>query len=134
MRMSWERQLSDRTRGRWWLGALSPLTVTGCTAGRGGGHDQAVNIDWNRKQKLGQNRCPQSITLLTSRYEEVKTGALREYHFTPKVRSDNGSVVDKIPHQIKLEFHKQTVCVVDAFAEKCFIKHWLMTSVYLSWS
>lgn len=30
---------------------------------------------------------------------------------------------DKIPHQIKLEFHKQTVCVVDAFAEKCFIKH-----------
>lgn len=46
-----------------------------------------------------------------------------EYHFTPKVRSDNGSVVDKIPHQIKLEFHKQTACVVDGFAEKCFIKH-----------
>lgn len=76
----------------------------------------------------------------TESKNKVKTGALRvshcllvsmkrskqvpsEYHFTPKVRSDNGSVVDKIPHQIKLEFHKQTVCVVDAFAEKCFIKH-----------
>lgn len=76
----------------------------------------------------------------TESKNKVKTGALRvshcllvgmkrskqvpsEYHFTPKVRSENGSVVDKIPHQIKLEFHKQTVCVVDAFAEKCFIKH-----------
>lgn len=32
-----------------------------------------------------------------------------EYHITPKVRCDNGSVVDKIRHKIKLEFHKQTL-------------------------
>lgn len=60
MRMTWEGQLSDRTGGGGALRTVSPLTVTGGTAGRGGGHDQAVHIDCNRNNMEGlkQVLCP----------------------------------------------------------------------------
>lgn len=63
----------------YWCLEFAPNCIGGCGVG---GMIRLSTLTETESKKVGQNRCPQSITLLTSRYEEVKTGALRVSLYT----------------------------------------------------